>query len=69
MIKGKETKLSFNAIIIITNNVIAEDVIDRVSDALSLYLSKTTCELIGNSSLFCHVYIIFVCITAFFLAI
>ena len=69
MIKDKEIELLFDVIIIIAKDIIAEDVIDRVSDILSSYLSKTTCGLIGNSSLFCYIYIIFVYITAFFLAI
>ena len=69
MIKDKEIKLSFNVIIIIADNVIAKDIIKRVSSALSSHLSKTTYKLIENSPLFCHIYIIFVYITAFFLAI
>ena len=69
VIKDKEIELLFNAITIIAKDIIAKDIIGRISNILSLYLSKTAYKLIGNSLLFCYIYIIFVCITAFFLAI
>ena len=64
VVKDIEIELLLNAVMIT-----AEDVVDRVFNALSLYLSKTTYDKIENNSLFCQICIIFVCVVAFFLII